>query len=322
MCIIAPKIWGHGRPRGTTKSSNVSSEKKVISETPIGSRRSLRTQGIAPDDVTDPPKKLQNLKSHVIPKESPQDLIAFSMRDASCSSKSDEALVSKILSVRKEFGLKYGDCGKKFRVMASIDFNTMVLVPENVARVVPNSILSVKFFPSADMSIVAVGNKLGDVGFWNVDSEDKDGDGIYTYHLHRAPVSAIIIQPFSLNKIITSCYNGQVRSLDIEKEMFDLVYSSDGHEIVSMSQRLDYVNSLYIGEGPGVVRSWDERSGKTSFSWELHEARINTIDFNSENVNMMVTSSTDRTVCIWDLRKLGKSKPNSLKMITCERAVP
>nr|XP_043622135.1 WD repeat-containing protein 76-like [Erigeron canadensis]XP_043622136.1 WD repeat-containing protein 76-like [Erigeron canadensis] len=314
------------RQRAETKSYKVSPAKKVKSETPIVIRRSLRTQGKAPDlaglkdDFSETPKKLSNLKSHVIPNKSPRELIPISMRDAKTSSESDEALVSKISSVCKESRLKDGDCGKKYRVTASVDLDSMKLAPENVARVVPNRILSVKLFPSTYMNIVVVGNKFGDVGFWNVDSEDKDGDGIYMYHPHPAPVSAIVIQPFSLNKIITSCYDGQVRSLDIEKEMFDLAYSSE-HAIFSMFQRLDDVNSLFFGEGHGVVRCWDERSGKTSFSWELHETRINTIDFNPENVNMMATSSTDRTVCIWDLRKLGKSKPNSLKMVTCERAV-
>ncbi|KAJ0569613.1 putative transcription factor WD40-like family [Helianthus annuus] len=54
---------------------------------------------------------------------------------------------------------------------------------------------------------------------------------------------------------------------------------------------------------------------------ELHDSRINTIDFNPENTNMMATSSSDGTACIWDLRKIGKSKPKSLKVITRERAV-
>ena len=121
-------------------------------------------------------------------------------------------------------------------------------------------------------------------------------------------------------QIITSCYDGQIRSLDIEKQTFGLSYTSD-HAIFSMSQRLDDVNSLYFGEGHGVVRVWDERSGKSSFSWELHDSRINTIDFNPVNINMMATSSSDGTACIWDLRKVGNSKPKSLKVITHKRAV-
>ncbi|KAK9055152.1 hypothetical protein SSX86_026234 [Deinandra increscens subsp. villosa] len=270
-----------------TKSYKVSPEKKARSETPIVIRRSLRTQGKAPDsaglkdDFSEPPKKSTTLKSQITTNKSPRELVPISMRDANTCSESDETLVNTILSVYKEPRLKDDDDDddgdKKFRVRASIDLGSMELAPENVARVVPNRILSVKFFPSADLKMVVVGNKFGNLGFWNVDSEKEDGDGIYMYHPHPAPVSSILIHPFSLNKIITSCYG---------------------------------------------VSMLDERSSsRSSFSWELHDSRINTIDFNSENTNMMATSSSDGTACIWDLRKLGKSKPKSLMVITRERAV-
>ncbi|KAF5805090.1 putative transcription factor WD40-like family [Helianthus annuus] len=319
------------RHRAETKSYKLSPEKKARSETPIVIRRSLRTQGKAPDlsglkdDFSEPTKKSTTLKSQVSPNQSPKKLEPISMRDANTCSESDELLVNKILSVCKGSGLDGdgdGDGERKCRVRVSVDLESMELAPENVARVVPNRILSVKFFPSAGLRMVVVGNKFGNLGFWNVDldNEDGDGDGIYLYQPHPSPVSAILIHPFSLNKIITSCYGGLVRSLDVEKETFGLVYSTE-HAIFSMAQQPDDANNLYLGEGHGVVNIWDERSARSSFSWELHDSRINTIDFNPENTNMMATSSSDGTACIWDLRKIGKSKPKSLKVITRERAV-
>ncbi|XP_071701354.1 uncharacterized protein [Rutidosis leptorrhynchoides] len=317
------------RHRVEAKAYKISPEKKLKSETPIVIRRSLRSQGKAPDspglqdDFKDNPKISKTLISKIIPNKSPRELVPITMSDASTCSVSNESLVYKILSVCKRSQVEEddgGDCVKKSRVRASIDLDSMELAEENIARVVPNRILSVKFFPSEDMRMVVVGNKYGDLGFWNVDSDNEDGDGIYMYHPHSAPVSSIVIHPFSLNKIITSCYDGQVRSLDIEKETFGLPYTTE-NAIFSMSQRFDDVNSLYLGEGQGVVRIWDERSGKLSFSRDLHELRINTIDFNSNNLNMMVTSSSDQTACIWDLRKLFKSKFEPVKVITRNRAV-
>ncbi|XP_076922907.1 uncharacterized protein LOC143584851 isoform X2 [Bidens hawaiensis] len=313
------------RHRPETKSYKVSPEKKARLETPIVIRRSLRTQGKAPDsaglkhDFTEPSKKSITLKSQIIPNQSARERAPISMRDANICAESDESLVNKILSVCNENG------DRKVRVRGSIDLDSMELVPENVARVVPNRILSVKFLPSPDLRMVVVGNKFGNLGFWNVDSENEEdggggGDGIYMYHPHPSPVSAILIQPFSLNKIITSCYGGLVRSLDVEKQTFDLVYSSED-AIFSMFQKHDDVSNLYLGEGHGVVSIWDQRSAMSSFSWDLHDSRINTIDFNPENTNMMATSSSDGTACIWDLRKVGKSKPSSLRVITRERAV-
>jgi WD40 repeat protein len=121
-------------------------------------------------------------------------------------------------------------------------------------------------------------------------------------------------------QIFTSCYDGFIRLMDAEKEVFDLVYSSDD-TIYSLSQRLDDVKCLYFSEGHGVLNIWDERIGKCSTQWNLHGHRINSIDFNSENSNVMATSSSDGTACIWDLRSISADQPKPLKEVSHQRAV-
>lgn len=121
-------------------------------------------------------------------------------------------------------------------------------------------------------------------------------------------------------QIFTCCYDGLLRLMDVEKETFDLAYSSD-HCIYSISQQPNYMKSLYFGEGQGGLNIWDERTGKCSSSWALHDSRINSIDFNVCNTNIMATSSTDGTVCIWDLRKVVADKPKALTTVTHKRAV-
>ncbi|THG12329.1 hypothetical protein TEA_001516 [Camellia sinensis var. sinensis] len=51
------------------------------------------------------------------------------------------------------------------------------------------------------MKLIAVGNQCGNVGFWDFDAENEDGDGIYLYRPHSAPVFGIAIQPFSIFKV-------------------------------------------------------------------------------------------------------------------------
>ena len=83
-------------------------------------------------------------------------------------------------------------------------------------------------------------------------------------------------------QIYTSCYDGFIRLMDAEKEVFNLVYST--HETVySLSQPANDANCLYFGEGRGGLTIWDNRAEKLSSQWVLHEYRINTIDFNSGN---------------------------------------
>ena len=108
--------------------------------------------------------------------------------------------------------------------------------------------------------------------------------------------------------------------MDVEKEIFDLVYSSEG-PICSLSQRSDDVKCLYFSEGHGGLNIWDERIGKCSTQWNLHEHRINSIDFNSQNFNIMATSSSDGIAAIWDLRSIKVDQPRPLEEVGHDKAV-
>ncbi|XP_055805692.1 uncharacterized protein LOC129874429 isoform X3 [Solanum dulcamara] len=213
-----------------------------------------------------------------------------------------------------------GDWIEKRKPSDAVNLESLKLEPDNIARVVPGRILNVHFFPTNNVRMVAVGNKFGNIGFWNVDAPQEDGDAIYLYHPHSGPVSGILVDPFSVSKMFTSCYDGFIRVMDIEKEMFGLAYLSE-HPIFSISLRPHDMKSIYYGEGSGELGILDLRTGKSSASWKLHDERINTIDFTSENCNIMATSSTDGSACIWDLRKVGAHKPKSLQTVFHKRAV-
>ncbi|KAK6942255.1 WD40 repeat [Dillenia turbinata] len=208
---------------------------------------------------------------------------------------------------------------KEEKVLGSLDPLSLDLKPENVVRITSGRIMAVKFFPSTEKNIIVTGDKLGQVGFWNVGSGDEEGR-VSLFRPHSSPVSGISVQPFCLSKILTSSYDGLIRLMDVEKEVFELVYSSDD-AVFSLCQQEKDSKSFYFSEGHGKLNIWDERAGKVSASWVLHEDRINSIDFNSQNRNFMVTSSTDGTACIWDLRKTTTGKQNSFKTIEHKRAV-
>ncbi|KAI6682397.1 hypothetical protein NL676_036278 [Syzygium grande] len=224
-----------------------------------------------------------------------------------------------ISALKMEDSLGYGI--KRAGIVDSLEFiGSLTLEEDNVARVVPGRVMAVKFFPTTELRIVAVGNKYGNVGFWNMDPEKEEGDGIYLYHPHSSPIGGISMQPFDIAKIFTCCYDGFVRMMDVEKEIFDLVHASDD-AIFSLSQRPNDGNCLYFGEGRGGLSIWDLRVGKSTSLWALHEDRINTIDFKPQDCFVFATSSSEGTACIWDLRRMDAKNPKSLKVIEHGRAV-
>lgn len=338
------------RQRAQCKSYKSSPTKKPKIETSVVLRRSLRTRGVPPDastagglkddnDDDNQTKKNPKLNTTPISTNSLHKPVSLAMRDACTSdNSSDRTLVSTILRCSENSLLRESDVfpsdsienlrrSKPFeslkprkRVYSSVRVDALKLDQENIARVVPGKILNLRFFPTLDMHMVVVGNKFGNIGFWNVEAKEEDDGGIYVYHPHSGPISGIVIDPFSISKLYSSCYDGFVRLLDVEKEVFNMVYASK-YSIYSMSLNPHDNKSLYFSEGRGGIKIWDLRAGKSMSSCDLHENRINTIDFNSENSNIMVTSSTDGTACIWDLRLLSADEPKPLKTIEHERSV-
>ncbi|XP_062010545.1 uncharacterized protein LOC133726921 [Rosa rugosa] len=319
------------RPRVDTKPY---SEKQRKTRDPTVIRRSLRTRGLPPKGLGgDDPKALC------------RKLGPLSMRDV-YSGVSDRALIEAIMGVEKkpQLGLEvkgeFGGCKEErssgaFTLVGGVSCDlskklggaesdlkveSLTLNEENVARVVPGNVMNVRFFPSTSLRMVVVGDMAGNVGFWNVDSKEGEEGGICMYRPHSGPISGISIHQDCMSKIFTSCCDGFIRLMDAEKEVFDLVYST-GKTIYSLGQQSNNAKCLYFAEGRGGVSMWDERTGNISAQWSPHDDRINSIDFNSENSNIITTSSTDGTACIWDLRCVDADKFKSLKTIGHKRAV-
>ncbi|KAL9235948.1 hypothetical protein vseg_010667 [Gypsophila vaccaria] len=194
---------------------------------------------------------------------------------------------------------------ERVKLEEPIDVNSLNLESENIARVVPGKIYCVRFIPTTDMTMIVAGNKYGHLGFWDIKPKNEDEDTVHLYQPHAAPISGIFVHPFSLSKVYTSSYDGFVRFMDVEREEFNLAYSSSSESgLHSLSLQLNDANSVYFGGGFGDLNVVDGRVGELINSWSLHDKRINTIDFNPANLNIMATSSTDGLACLWDLRKM------------------
>lgn len=87
-------------------------------------------------------------------------------------------------------------------VESDLKLESLTLNQENIARVVPGNIMNMTFFPTSNLRMVVVGNKAGNVGFWNIDSDQGEESGIYMYHPHSGPISGISIQQHCMSKVI------------------------------------------------------------------------------------------------------------------------
>ncbi|KAF5182538.1 Dna damage-binding protein cmr1 [Thalictrum thalictroides] len=306
-----------------TKILKTTRTKKLKSEFPIILRRSPRTHGVVevePEPEPEPSSQEVTEDESIESETSPRKLGPLTMEEAYNGDSSDRPFINTIMSMSNAAS---SSCSEKRELVGNVesfDPKSMVLKPENIGRVMPDKISNFKFFPCPDRTIVASGNSAGEIAFWDVDCEDEDCDGIYLYQPHESSISGISIQPFSLSKVFSSCYGGLIRVMDVGRESFDLVYSTD-ISIFCLSQQPNDSNTLYFGQGSGLLSVFDARVGKSSDSRRLHELRINTLDFNPENINLVATSSTDGTACIWDVRYINSQKPKYLKMVEHTKSV-
>ncbi|EYU29659.1 hypothetical protein ABFS82_07G006000 [Erythranthe guttata] len=284
-------------PMAGSKSSKGGPVKKPSTE-PVVLRQSLRSRKLPPDDVEPVQRKPPTV-----------GMGPLEMRDAYVSDNgSDEKFRQTILQCCKEF--LSGETDRAPCASGSVDAGKLELKSKNIARLGKFKITSMVFFPTADMQMVVAGNKSGEVCFWKFNGDEEEGGEFYMYQPHLMQIRAIAIAPFSISQMY-SCDEGYIRLMDVEKEVFDMVYSSD-FDIHSMSLSPHGIKSLYFSEGfgpVGGVKMWDVRTRRSILSWELHVDKVNTIDFNSEDENIMATSSSDGTACIWDLRHMTGGKP-------------
>jgi hypothetical protein len=111
----------------------------------------------------------------------------------------------------------------------------------NVAKVTPERIYSVECHPSPHCLIVCAGDKLGYLGIWNVDQyntasleSSKRGkisttDGVHLFKPHSGPISTLSWNE-SGSKLLSSSYDGTVRMLDVEKQVFHEVFATYNDE--------------------------------------------------------------------------------------------
>jgi len=187
-----------------------------------------------------------------------------------------------------------------------------------VAKVVPNRIYSIEFYPqsSKEKPIIAAGDKDGNVGIWKVAHND-DEDLIQI----RPHVSTVNVLKFVDQTLFSFSYDGTVRKMDMDRQDFQLIYQNNDEEQYGWLQHgclLDETStnsSMILGMSSGHVLMIDPRTGSSSsnernFIWshKLHEKKVQTVSLGMDG-RYLCTASLDRSIKLFDMRKLKPQSP-------------
>jgi WD40 repeat protein len=194
----------------------------------------------------------------------------------------------------------------------------------SVGKVMPERGFSLAWHPSASTRTVVSGDKWGNVGCWNTAApQGKNGKDISSFQPHCRPVTKLMFLPHDTNKLYSSAWDGTIRVTDFAASgslTSRLVY---GTEIVDKPEwngikSFDiYGQTLIAARGDGQVAITDLRCKAVRASGlqchQLHgkKGRTANQDVNTVHVraadggHYLATSSKDKSVKIWDLRKLA-----------------
>lgn len=194
-------------------------------------------------------------------------------------------------------------------------------------KLVPERIYSMAFHPSADKPVVFAGDKLGNLGIIdasqknepsNVKQEDDDDDDpdpvLSIIKPHTRTISAMHTHPSKPGMLFTASYDSSIRGIDLQKSVATEVYGPEARDdddpISGIDSAANDPNVLYFTTLNGGFGQYDTRTpAKDAKVWQLSEKKIGGFSLHPLAPHYAATASLDRTMKLWDLRKVTKSLP-------------
>ncbi|KAI9772034.1 MAG: hypothetical protein M1840_001322 [Geoglossum simile] len=190
--------------------------------------------------------------------------------------------------------------------------------PNNI-KIVPERVYSLGFHPTPDKALVFAGDKMGNLGIFDASQtvpdtklEDDDEAGapepaITAFKLHSRTISAFQFDPTDSNYLYSASYDSSVRKLDLAKGIAVEVFAPPGNEDEPLSGveiASTDPHTLFFSTLDGRFGRYDMRDPKSLVTHQLSEKKIGGFSLHPRLPHLVATASLDRTLKIWDLRKV------------------
>ncbi|KAJ6596949.1 WD40-repeat-containing domain protein [Mycena vulgaris] len=192
------------------------------------------------------------------------------------------------------------------------------------AKVTQNRVYSAAYHPEPTKDLIFFGDKHGQLGIWDAQAPpeeiaDEDGDvapagdqegGKYwRLQLHwpatsKSSISCVKIDPADSHNIYTSSYDCTIRSLSFTSGVSREIFSIED-TLISSIDLSPTGHEMWISDALGGVWHRDLRQDKSStIRYGLSDQKIGCISVNPIRPNFLLTASNNRSLKIWDVRKL------------------
>lgn len=176
--------------------------------------------------------------------------------------------------------------------------------------------------------MIFAGDKIGNLGIFDasqtgatVKAEENDDDDegaedpeptITAYKVHSRTISSLVF-PADGNSVYSSSYDSSVRRLDLQKGIAVEVFAPDSSDTELPISCIDVPhqdpNLIFFSTLEGSFGRHDIRTPKETEVWQLTDKKIGGFSLHPLYPYLLATASLDRTLKIWDLRKItGKGE--------------
>ena len=219
----------------------------------------------------------------------------------------------------------------------------------NRIKITPERIYSMAFHPTTAKPIVFAGDKLGNLGIidasqktgsmktkdeeevkikrektrdqnpGDTDPEDDDEDDdpnpvINIIKPHTRTISGMHTHPSKSETLYTASYDSSIRATDLRKSVAVEVYGpadpDEDDPVSGIDMAATDPNVVYFTTLNGGFGKYDTRSRPSSAeTYQLSEKKIGGFTLNPLAPHYLATASLDRTMKLWDLRKITRKLP-------------
>lgn len=146
-----------------------------------------------------------------------------------------------------------------------------------------------------------------------VDDEDEDADipdpVISAFKTHARTITSFVFSPEDANAVYSSSYDSSIRKMDLEKGVSVQVFAPSDADtdmpISALEMPTSDPNMLYFSTLGGTVGRYDMRAPGSEELWSLSDNKIGGFSLHPLQPHLVATASLDRTLKIWDLRKIS-----------------
>ncbi|KAF1984379.1 WD40 repeat-like protein [Aulographum hederae CBS 113979] len=194
--------------------------------------------------------------------------------------------------------------------------------PSNI-KITPERIYSLGFHPTTDKPLVFAGDKLGSVGIFDAsqtpsndekdeDEEDEWEPNMSTFKTHTRTIHSLQFSPSDSNVLYTASYDSSIRKLDLASSLSVEVYAPkdgedeplSGVELTERDPNMLHFTTLGGRFGMHDMRSRSPKNGGDIGPFQLSDKKIGGFSLHPSQPHLLATASLDRTLKIWDLRRI------------------